>query len=478
MLLIFQSACIPVTPAATPTQTTQPGDTPSPAVSKPALATSTIPLQTSTPEPHSTISVKPEDLRGVVIHFWHNWSGASGEVITAQVEEFNLTNPWGILAVEIYQGSLDEMDEKLVKSRVSIERPDLVVGYLHQALAWDKLVMMVDLEDYNLDPVWGYTLEEQVDFYPIFWEFDVYAGERLGVPAQRSGQLLFYNQSWAEELGYSKPPNSAEEFLLQACSAAQAESITQPGINTGMGGWVVSDEYPAVLSWLYAFKSQVFQEANSASGTSPYLFDEEEVLQAYSFLRNMYDKGCAWVAENPYPDTFFAERKAIFASGSVTDIPYFQAAMQRAGNQDRWTVLAYPGSDDFAAMAVYGPSFQILKGTEKEQLAAWLLTKWLLEPQNQAQLVETTFGFPLRISDARNLVQTGVEFPAWVAAVNLLKNGKSEPPFLSWSQVRWALSDSATQLFRSYTSLDQVPALVRFLDQTAQDIHRMVEENE
>ncbi len=176
--------------------------------------------------------------------------------------------------------------------------------------------------------------------------------------------------------------------------------------------------------------------------------------------------------ENPYPETHFAQRKALFVSGSVTDIPFFLDAMQRAGNNDAWTVLAYPGPHDAQAIDIYGTAFQVLKSSEKQQLAAWLLIKWFLQSDNQARLLQTTQSFPLR----RSNVQAGDKPSAWEAAVDLLQFAQVEPALRSWSLVRWAISDSATQLFRSYTTLEQVPALVRYLDQTAGDLNSLLSE--
>lgn len=471
-VVVVLAACTPVAPVSTPEQTVRPqvtstrrtpASSPQPAVSP-----------THTKQPQKVITVKQEELRGLVIRFWHNWSGASGEAITAAVDEFNLTNPYGVLAVASYQGTLDEIDQKLDLFSDHADRPDIVVGYLHQALAWDDQFGLADLDDYLMDPTWGYTVDEQADFWPVFVDQNIVQGKRLGIPAQRAGQVLFYNQSWAAELGFSALPQSSEAFSQQACAAARANGAGQAPAIAGAGGWVISTDYPVMLSWMVAFGAKIYQEKISGSSQVSYLLDHREVLQTYEFLRGLYDNGCAWLPENTYPATYFAERKALFASGSVTDIPYFMEAMRKAGNQDRWTVLAYPGPDDSHGMVVYGTDYQILQSSEKQELAAWLLLKWLLLPENQSRLVQTTYSFPLRISEGKALAQSGEQTAAWTAALDLLQFAQAEPPLRSWSLVRWAISDSATQLFRSYTSMEQVPALVRYLDNTAGELHLMV----
>jgi len=45
--------------------------------------------------------------------------------------------------------------------------------------------------------------------------------------------------------------------------------------------------------------------------------------------------------------------------------------------------------------------------------------------------------------------------PQWAAAQQALEYAQSEPTARSWNTVRWALSDAATQLFRSYFTIDK-----------------------
>jgi hypothetical protein len=97
--------------------------------------------------------------------------------------------------------------------------------------------------------------------------------------------------------------------------------------------------------------------------------------------------------------------------------------------------------------------------------------KWLVSAQNQARLVQASGAFPLRQSALDELGAYRQNNPQWATAVGLLSFARSEPRYQSWSTVRWALSDAATQLFRSYFSIDQVPVLVDLLDHTAEELH-------
>jgi len=279
--------------------------------------------------------------------------------------------------------------------------------------------------------------------------------------------VLFYNTTWAKELGFRSPPTTFEQFQEQACAAAQANLDDDVAENDQSGGWIVSTDYPGVLGWLYASGSEVIRPDGSG-----YRFDTPQVKEALTFLRELYEQGCAWLPENQVVENEFASRLGLFATGNLTDIPYQRAAFDSLGSRDEWTVLPFPSGNDEAAIAVYGPSFTILKSTPEEQLASWLFIQWLLSAENQARWVQISDAFPLRVSVLENLATDDPQAEQWIAAVDLLEFARPEPGYQSWETVRFALSDVATQLYRWYFTLEQLPSTVRLLDRTASELHR------
>ena len=444
-----------------------------------ALTTQTLPNRTPSPslQPASTLEVNPEDLRGLVIDFWHTWDGRAGDTVKELVDTFNVNNEWSILVVPAYQGTYDNLFPKVTRALEEGDIPNVVVGFLHQAQTWDKAGQVVDLNPYVNDPNWGFGRQEQDDFYPVFWEYDLSDGKRLGVPAQRSGQLLLYNTTWAQQLGFNAPPSTPDQFKEQACAAAQANLADAEAGNNGTGGWMISAEYPAMLSWIYAFGGDILRPEQKPANDRAYNFDTPKVAEAFTFLREMLDEGCAWLSEGKSPEQEFAQRRALFASSSLAGLPDQVEAFQRAGSRDEWTVLPFPSPEQTPAFTVYGPGFEVLKTNPEQQLASWLFLKWMLEPSNQARLVEATGAFPLRISAQENLEEYASRHPQWEAAVEALPYAHPEPVLPSWGVVRWALGDAGTQLFRAYFSIEQVGELLEFLDQTAHELHLGPEES-
>lgn len=226
-----------------------------------------------------------------------------------------------------------------------------------------------------------------------------------------------------------------------------------------------------MLAWIYSFGGEILKVPEPGLDQSVYQFDTPQVEDAFSFLRSLYDDNCAWLPETLTAEDEFANRLGLFSTGSVTDIPYQADAFRRAGSKDRWTVIPFPSPTANPAINTYGPAYIQFISTPQRQLAAWLFVKWLLLPQNQAQLIDSTGAFPIRGSVLGHMEAYMNDRPQWAEALEMIPLARSEPAFESWSTVRWALDDASTQLFRSYFTIDQVPTLLEFLDNTAAELH-------
>lgn len=450
-------ATLPATTPEIPTRTQQPAD--------PPTATPTL-------QPTPGLGVDPNLLNGLKIQFWQPWSGETNRELKALIEQYNLTNDLGIQVEMTSFGSQEALDQAMQAAIADGKPPDLTAAYLFQALNWQAGEGFVDLQPYLNDPDSGLSIEELADFYSSFFNAGQVGNEQLGLPAIGSAQVLVYNQTWAEELGFNSPPETPEELAKQACAAAQANKLDDNPENDGKGGLILSTHYSPIFAWITAFGGEIYNPANEGGNDKSYHFASEQVESAFSFLRDLYDRGCAWLPEEPYPEDGFANRLGLFAVNSVVNLPYQAGALQKAGSQDRWTVLPFPTREGGAALSVYGPAFEIMQSTPEKQLAAWMLIRYLLAPENQARLVQASNGLPVRKDTLSFLKEYQAAQTDWTAAQQLSANALSEPTAASWKTVRWALSDAATQLFRAYFTSDKIPELVKFLDKTAAELHR------
>jgi multiple sugar transport system substrate-binding protein len=442
-----------------------------------ADSTSTpIPAIPSTPNVKipSALGLTADQLRGLQVSLWHPWTGSMGAVLQSLLDEFNRTNQWGVtIQASAYEGfgRLDEaVEAALVSTQASDSLPEVLIDYGYQARHWDDNNVLVDLTPYVTDSVWGFAGEEEADFYPAFWEEDLATNSssgktrRLGIPFYRSAYVLFYNQTWAGELGYPTPPVTLEDFRVRACAAA--ESFVEQGdkSNPGRGGWLVTPQPGAAVGWIYAFGGNISRPSGQG-----YLFNTPETEQAFEYLKDLQASGCAWSDTGVNPQIEFAERQALFVVGSLFDIPNQQQVFDQENSKDDWLVIPFPSNTE-PVVDTYGPSLLLTHSSPTRQLAAWLVIDWLVYPPNQAIWVSALETYPTRQSTLSYLTEAAHTNPLWAEALKLLPNARSEPLLASWSMMRWALNDTMAQLFDPQFSADQIPLMLENLDRVALEI--------
>jgi multiple sugar transport system substrate-binding protein len=473
------------TPTSATASTATSSRTASPVPGSPQPHTSVTPTTLSAypPTPSgltpSPLGVTSADLRGLTVTLWHPWTGAAGEELQAILDEFNRTNRWGVTVQATAYEGFSSLQEAVESGIVASALPDLMVAYGYDARHWDGSNVLADLTPYINDPVFGLTSDEQADFYPAFWTQEVVTGtvagrgssqvRRLGVPLDRSAYVLYYNQSWAQELGYPTAPVTPYDFRVRACAAADYNHHDSTASNDGRGGWLITPQPGALVGWIYAYGGHI----TNPNGRG-YLFNTPETGQALDYLKGLQDSGCAWSEAGVEPAAEFAARNALFYVGSLVDIPAQRQTFEQAGSTDEWTVVPFPSSSGEPVVDAYGPSLLVSRSTPAKQLAAWLVIEWLVYPPNQARWVVVNDTYPTRHSTLGFLSEAIDADPQWADALELLPYARNEPSYASWSVVRWALNDAMAELFDLQFTAGQIPALLENLDQVAAEIFTQV----
>lgn len=452
---------IPVETEASPLDLTQESQQLDNSASTPGIQ----PLYHSLP-----MEIEPEDLKGVNLRFWHPWTQEVAVVIDSLVDQFNAENPYDIMVNTNPQG--DRLYQNVIEGLRTGIFPDIAVGRNFQIQAWDDhREIVVDLNTYVFNPEWGLSTAEISDFYTPRWNQDIVKGKRLGIPAQTSAAVLFYNQSWARELGFEMPPTTTDEFKDQACAAA-AHSVTSAlsgdSAETGIGGWIISTDPATIMAWIMAFEGDGID--NNGDG---YAFDTTEAEDAFAFIKGMFRSGCAWIPESRYSNNEFATRKGLFYSSDISAIPFQLSAFESYSSDDDWIPIAYPGKMGIPVINLYGTSFAILESTPEVQLASWLFIKWMTQPENQVPFIEASGYFPTRSSTMNLMEDYSQNNPQWTTVQDLLLYSEVEPNLGSWEIARWAIGDAAIELISPDFPSDHIPLLLKDLDALLDEIQNL-----
>jgi ABC-type glycerol-3-phosphate transport system substrate-binding protein len=221
-----------------------------------------------------------------------------------------------------------------------------------------------------------------------------------------------------------------------ACAAAAANG-------DGTGGYVLRDDASSVAAWTFAFGGGVLTE----DGTG-YVYNSQATADSMAFLKGMLDEGCAYFLTEGYPDPAFANRDAIFTTGSSSGMPFYAEGIATVATEankepDVWGVAAIPHTTPDPVINVYGGDVMIPATTPETQLAAWIFVKWYTSPEIQAQWAQISGYFATRASSTEYLAEYIANNAQYGQAVELLKYGAFEPQLISYQSVR----DLAQQAF-------------------------------
>lgn len=384
------------------------------------------------------------DPSGQNLTFWHTYSPYYDEALNKIISGFNSSNPWGITVTAQNQGAPSDVYEKMLASLNTADAPDLVSAYQDQASVYHQAGGLVNIDELVNSPEWGLSDSEKSDFYPGIYNHDIfptYENARLGFPVSRSMHVLYYNQDWLVELGYSSPPRTPVEFMEMACKATnQPFSKAPAGESAGYG---LNLEASTLADWIFAHKGNIFNsEANQ------YSFQDEDVVETFQYLQELILKGCGVVIVEKFRDDGdFGAGKQLFAINSTSAMPYIRDAVE-SGAQFNWGVSAVPHTDVEPTQNTFGPSLSIVRSSPEVELAAWLFIKYFASPAVQAQWAAATGYFPVRRSAVIAMQQFLSENPVYNSGIDLLEYSQFEPPVPGYNFVREIVEEAMAAIMK------------------------------
>lgn len=409
-------------------------------------------------------SMFPTDgLAGTEITFWHAMSsGVNLAGMDALVAEFNETNEYGITVVAVAQGSQSDLETAVNGAITTGELPNLTMGFPNGLSRWFGLDVIEGINEFIADPEVGLSDEVMSGIFAGPYSSGTLAdGTQIGIPMHQSAQVIFYNHTWAQELGFANPPATSAEFKEQACAAAAANMADDDPDNDGTGGLVYYPDASFVSPWIWAFDGTYLSEDGSE-----YNLNNQAVYDVAMFLKDLFDSGCT-LSTPSYPNPEFAARQALFAVSSTAGIPYQGYAMEDAENEDVWGAIPFVGPNGTQVVDAFGQMIGIVKTNADQDLASWLFLKWLTSPDTQAKWVAQTGYFP---SQAGVDVGTkATDDPIWGGALELLPFGVGEPNLPAHGAVRGEIRSAFFAIVEAEDGA-AVQAILDELNTTAADL--------
>jgi phosphate/phosphite/phosphonate ABC transporter binding protein len=379
------------------------------------------------------------DPSGQTVVFWHNHSGPRADVLAKMSEDFNANNQYGITIDFEYEGSYNDIFNKMLVSLNTPDAPDLVVAYQNQAATYQLADSLVDMNSLIDSPKWGMPEADQQDFFPGFWKQDIfptYDNARLGFPGYRSMEVLYYNTDWLKELGYDAPPATPDQFKEMACKAKD-QPFSKSTAEGSLGYEFGTNDASHLAAWTFAYGGDIYDY-----NANKFTYDSQAAVDSMTMVQDLINQGCASIVTESFGDqTDFGAGKLLFTTSSSSGLPFYQQAVD-AGAQFNWSVAAIPHTTPDPVMNIYGASISIPKTTPERELAAWIFLKYFTTPEVQAEWAQASGYFPVRQSVANNLADYFATNPAYKTGFDMLKYGIFEPPVPGYDFIRLKAQDA------------------------------------
>ena len=437
----------------------------------PSIATE---IALSSPQISPTITAISNDVEhavipeGMTVLFWHPWSGEMANLMAEMADEFNLSNEWGItIKVEFHSDEvvfIEDMNQTIAEGNP----PDLIAapGYYLRSLEANGFYLQ-DLQKFIESQNWGLSDDEVKSFLPIFWNAILQTNKRIGIPAYQSGQLIFFNQSWAKELGFSEPLSKPEDFKKYTCEAGSRYLNDSDLSNNGTGGWVYTYNPNSFFSWLIAFGGGYGSDLKDSNNLGSF-----ENVESGTYLYDLFIDNCAWIGRQQQPYEYFANRQSLAYSGRMEDILIQERVNELNKSADQWSVIPYPSVREKPVLLVDGASYAIKTQDPERALAAWLFIRWLLTPENQVRIIEESGTFPLSDKAIELLMDYKKAHPVWAEALNYLPLVQKVPEDANWGLTKEVLADLSWKLIQFNTKREDIPVIFQEAQNLLSEITR------
>jgi len=325
----------------------------------------------------------PAEAGPVTIDLWHSETAANLDTLERMVSRYNSSQEEVRVRV-FYQGAEQETMAKLIASLGSGDVPAIAVlpepaaQKMIDSGAVRPVQDFIDAEGYDLSDLH----EATVQYYTV-------QGKLWAMPLSGGIPLLYYNKLTFQEVGLDpeKPPRDLEELrqysekILKRDGSGQ---VTRSGIAIDIQDWTER--------MLAEHGDLLVDNDNGRDGrATKAVFDSETGRLYFQWWHDMVDEGLAFnVGRNPT----FADGLLAIASGRAAMTFSYSSALRSVidvleeGVEGlEIGVGALPGvpGGTGAPLAFNRGLWLLNQRPESEQQAAWKFTKWLMEPEQQAE---------------------------------------------------------------------------------------------
>lgn len=321
----------------------------------------------------------------ITIEMWHYMNGGQADALNSIIEDFNATNDKGITVNAISQGSIVDLNKKVISAAQSNSLPAIINVYPDVATGLIEDKKLVNLSSFINDKNVGMA-DEMDDFVDTFIEETSQwnNGEVYGLPMTKSTEVLYVNKNMLESLGYTL--EDLEDLTFEKLAEISNKAVTELGV----AGFGFDSSSNAFISSL---KMDGLDFVDSKGTIN---VDNEWVREYMTFFQKQAQSGAFRIAgEDKFLSNPFVNQKMLCYQGSSAGYAYLNndGAFEIAVVE----VPVFEGKDK--AVMQQGASLFVTNNVSAEaQYAAYEFVKFATNAENTAKFATATGYLPVRKS--------------------------------------------------------------------------------
>ena len=321
----------------------------------------------------------------ITIEMWHYMNGGQADALNSIIEDFNATNDKGITVNAISQGSIVDLNKKVISAAQSNSLPAIINVYPDVATGLIEDKKLVNLSSFINDKNVGMA-DEMDDFVDTFIEETSQwnNGEVYGLPMTKSTEVLYVNKNMLESLGYTL--EDLEGLTFEKLAEISNKAVTELGV-AGFGFDSSSNAFISSLK----MNGLDFVDSKGTINV-----DNEWVREYMTFFQKQAESGAFRIAgEDKFLSNPFVNQKMLCYQGSSAGYAYLNngGAFEIAVVE----VPVFEGKDK--AVMQQGASLFVTNNVSAEaQYAAYEFVKFATNAENTAKFATATGYLPVRKS--------------------------------------------------------------------------------
>ncbi len=387
--------------------------------------------------------------QGTRLEFWHTRTRHQEAVLKQIIEEFNAKSG-GPPIVPVYVPDYQDVRVKVLAGIPAKRLPLLAVCYENQVQEYMANDIVRPLDDFVNDPKEGLSKQDQDDFHPQFLEtnrFAKYGNQLLSFPFTKSLLLLAYNKTLLGQVGFSKPPETWDEFQQQARAAKQ---------QTGRTPLPFVVDASTIDGMIFSHGGEII----SADGKNS-LFDQQPTVRTLALLRELAREKLLTVTPGRNTAGLFGSGNVPFLLGTSSGRSNLEDQVQGRFDWDVAVIPHAPGVEPVTAF--YGPNVCVFRSTPENERLAWRFIRQFTTAEVTARWSRETGYLPVRKS-AAELAEMQTFFrenPRALHANEILPRSKLEPTVPGWDEVRAKIQDAATKAIQDQGTPEEIARQLR-----------------